>query len=120
MSAEQPKMNLAHPTLARLVSTWAILPPHIRDAIQTLADAGLALSSKPVPDTRVANPGSNGRLFQEQLARRLARQCRSVIQNCLREEEWQDAESEFFDIIAEGTRSLAAAGPHADISGIPK
>lgn len=120
MSAEQPEMNLAHPTLARLAAAWPILPPHIRDAIQTLIDAGLALSSTPVREIRKPNPGSNGRPSHEQLVRRLARQCRGVIQNCLGEEEWQDAESEFFDIIAEGTRSLAAGGPHADIAGIPK
>jgi hypothetical protein len=26
--------------------------------------------------------------------------CRHIIQGCLREEEWQDADREFFDVIA--------------------
>ena len=37
---------------------------------------------------------------REQGAKRLARDCRYIIQGCLRGEEWQDADQELFDIIA--------------------
>ncbi|HVX12080.1 MAG TPA: hypothetical protein VHC22_12940 [Pirellulales bacterium] len=42
------------------------------------------------------------------LARRLARACRRVIQACLREEEWRDADEEFYDVILAGLRELEA------------
>jgi len=38
----------------------------------------------------------------DELAWRLARQCRNVVQACLREEEWGDADAEFVRIISEG------------------
>jgi hypothetical protein len=40
------------------------------------------------------------------LAARLAKRCRQIIQSCLREEEWQDADEEFFDVILEGLRQV--------------
>ncbi len=36
------------------------------------------------------------------LAIRLARQCRNIIQSCLREEEWRDADTEFYRVIRAG------------------
>jgi hypothetical protein len=41
-----------------------------------------------------------------QIAIRVARQCREVIQTCLREEEWADAEEEFRWLILAGLREL--------------
>lgn len=38
----------------------------------------------------------------EALSRRLAGQCRHVVQACLREEEWLDADQEFSSITAAG------------------
>jgi hypothetical protein len=46
------------------------------------------------------------------LARRLARECREIVQSCLREEEWLDAEDEFAKVILSGleeSRSTLAA-----------
>jgi hypothetical protein len=42
------------------------------------------------------------------LARRLARQCREIVQACLREEEWIDAEDEFTKVIVSGLEELLA------------
>jgi hypothetical protein len=36
------------------------------------------------------------------LAWRAARKCREVVQTCLREEEWADADQEFFAVISAG------------------
>jgi hypothetical protein len=36
------------------------------------------------------------------LAIRLARACRSIVQACLREEEWGEADREFYLVILEG------------------
>ena len=36
------------------------------------------------------------------LSIRLARQCRFIIQACLREEEWADADREFYRVIRRG------------------
>ncbi len=33
---------------------------------------------------------------------RLARRCRHIVQACLREEEWADADREFYQVIREG------------------
>ena len=47
------------------------------------------------------------------LALRLARACRQVVQGCLREEEWADADGEFYDIILSGLKELAdGSGDH--------
>lgn len=43
-----------------------------------------------------------------QAAIRIARRCRHVIQVCLREEEWPDADREFYRIIREGLEELLA------------
>ena len=78
------------PTLAQLVEAWPHLPPHIREAILTLVDAaGIKLSSvagKAIPERNEA-------------AWRAARDCRYVVQGCLREEEWRDADLEFYEVI---------------------
>ncbi|WP_165064024.1 hypothetical protein [Paludisphaera rhizosphaerae] len=39
---------------------------------------------------------------------RMARRCRRVVQACLREEEWGDADREFYSIIREGLEALAS------------
>jgi len=75
------------PALAQLVEVWPSLPPHIREAILTLVDAaGIKLSG-------VAGKPRN------EAAWRAARDCRYVVQGCLREEEWKDADEEFYEVI---------------------
>jgi len=41
------------------------------------------------------------------LAQRMARACRHVVQGCLREEEWLDADEAFFEIISAGFEELS-------------
>lgn len=43
------------------------------------------------------------------LSIRLAKQCRNVIQCCLREEEWRDADMEFYRLIRAGLEEFAAS-----------
>jgi hypothetical protein len=101
-----PQGVLLPPALARIAEAWPGLPPHIREAILTLIDATarvpqaaeLSAVSAPTAEARFRD-GYGGGL--EETARRIARQCRHVVQACLREEEWQDADCEFFDIISE-------------------
>lgn len=42
----------------------------------------------------------------EAMARKAARRCRHVIQSCLREEEWRDADNEFYEIIQQALLGL--------------
>jgi hypothetical protein len=45
-----------------------------------------------------------------EIAMRLARECRELIQACLREEEWADAEEEFRWLILAGLKQIEV--PH--------
>jgi hypothetical protein len=38
----------------------------------------------------------------DEAAWRMAQECRGIVQTCLREEEWHDADQEFFRIISRG------------------
>jgi hypothetical protein len=40
------------------------------------------------------------------LAIRVARACRNIVQACLREEEWGDADREFYKLIREGLEEM--------------
>jgi hypothetical protein len=85
------------PCVQGIAAAWAVLQPHIREAILTLVDAAMASStSQPSPNN------STTLSSVEALAWRMAHQCREVVQGCLREEEWADADHEFFCIISEG------------------
>lgn len=78
--------------LTQLVEVWPNLPPHIREAILTLVDAaGIKLPG-------VASKPAIGR---NESAWRAARDCRYIVQDCLREEEWKDADEEFYEVIRE-------------------
>ncbi|HWB11272.1 MAG TPA: hypothetical protein VG826_18730 [Pirellulales bacterium] len=46
------------------------------------------------------------------LALRLARACRRVVQGCLREEEWRDADEEFCRVILVGLREAVDGSGH--------
>jgi hypothetical protein len=95
------------PAVAQIAAAWPGLPPHIRDAILTLVDAGktrnegaaplTSLCLRSVPDCLPQGPPDT-----REIAWQLAQQCRSIVQACLREEEWQDADREFCDVISQG------------------
>jgi hypothetical protein len=90
-------------TVCRIADAWPGLPPHIREAILTLVDAGLCGAQRDrLPDESTdAQRGDLGALASE-----LAWQCRNVVQDCLREEEWPDADEEFCRVIANGLAML--------------
>ena len=46
-----------------------------------------------------------------QLAIRLARACRHIVQACLREEEWGEADREFYKIIRPGLEDMQRSEP---------
>jgi hypothetical protein len=83
------------PSVARIAESWSSLPPYIREAVSALLDVGVASSNA----TRGAI-ASSVRTTTENLAWRIAVECREVVQPCLREEEWPDADREFAAIIS--------------------
>jgi hypothetical protein len=83
------------PAGSHVARAWSDLPPHIREAIVALVDAGM-----PLTDSRPTSNSSGDDKRAADLAWRLARQCREVVQSCLREEEWSDADQTFFAIIS--------------------
>jgi hypothetical protein len=83
--------------VAHIARAWAYLPPHIREAIQTLVDASLPTDQAAGPSVR--NDPIYESVLREQTAWRIAKKCRCIVQTCLREEEWRDADREFFDVI---------------------
>jgi hypothetical protein len=85
------------PAVARIAEAWPSMPPHIREAIATLVDAGMTSS-----DCRQSASGSAEAGSIDALSWRIARQCRAVVQTCLREEEWADADREFCAVISAG------------------
>jgi len=46
------------------------------------------------------------------LALRMARACRRVVQGCLREEEWRDADEEFCRVIVAGLKEAVDGSGH--------
>lgn len=92
------------PAVARIADAWLILPPHIREAIQTLVDAAL-------PVERAGASGGNfpersSTVVTEEVAWRMAQECRGVVQCSLREEEWQDADRELFAVIRSSLKDI--------------
>jgi len=87
--------------LQRVVASWGAMPDAIRIAVMALAGTVvLRRDGPPVPTQR-------SRSAEDAIAWRRARECREVVQGCLREEEWQDADREFFEVIAKGFREIA-------------
>lgn len=91
------------PAVMRIAEFWSSLPPHIRETITTLVDAS---APKPPVSNAAGSPDlskdDRSQVGLDDLARRLAKECRHVVQGCLREEEWRDADEEFLGIIAAG------------------
>ena len=52
-------------------------------------------------------------------ALRMAWRCRRVVQGCLREEEWADADTEFHAIIMKGLRKLLKNNQKKVARGLP-
>jgi hypothetical protein len=84
-----------------ITKSWSVLPPHVQEAISTLVEAGLAVA-KTFVNRDASRSLPNGSFYRTQTARRLARECRNIVQACLREEEWRDADDEFSAIIKAG------------------
>jgi hypothetical protein len=80
-------------SMACIADAWPVLPPHIREAILTLVDAGA--HSHCNATSPFGGPVKG-------LAWRIARQCRGIVQGCLRADEWGDADREFFAVLSEG------------------
>jgi len=113
-----PASVLAPPELVRIADAWPALLPHIREAILTLADAGLDVdraSSADEPSSETTTTSLTRYDFDE-VARRVAKECRYIVQACLREEEWQDAEEEFVELIADGIAELSIRSKPSDAS----
>ncbi len=113
--------NLSHcesvphpPAVAWIADAWPGLPPHIREAVLTLVDAGLMSTvsnglgqfSRQEPVKGGADPNGPD---TNAVAWRIARQCRDIVQGCLREEEWHDADLEFFAQIKNGIAELTSS-----------
>lgn len=91
------------PGLIRIAETWLSLPPHIREAIQTLVDAASPIDQERPSDHPASKRNAD---LTGEAAWQMARECRSVVQSCLREEEWKDADQEFFAVISNGLARL--------------
>ena len=72
---------------------WPQLPEAVRTAITMLVKTNVSN----VQDLESVAKERQKR--REELAMRLAQDCRCIVQGCLREEEWQDADHEFYDVI---------------------
>ncbi|HMO84763.1 MAG TPA: hypothetical protein PKC18_07580 [Lacipirellulaceae bacterium] len=77
-------------SLRRVAEAWPLLPPHVREAILTLVDAAGVCCR-----TATGRSGAS----TDDTARQAAIECRQIVQACLREEEWQDADEEFYNVI---------------------
>jgi hypothetical protein len=85
--------------VAHIAQAWPDLPPHIRETILTLVDAGrIDCHGNGIAAVSTVRRSKD----IDFLANRLAKECRYVIQGCLREEEWADADREFFAVLAQG------------------
>jgi hypothetical protein len=87
------------PPVIEIATVWVVLPPHTREAIVTLIPAGVASSNSRASDLPKLSS-------VEAMAWRVARECREVVQSCLREEEWAGADREFFKVIVNGITQL--------------
>lgn len=81
------------PELQLVLSGWHKLPKAVQSAIAMLIRAN-------VPDLAESGSAAQHRgREREEIAMQIARDCRYIIQSCLREEEWQDADQEFYEVI---------------------
>ena len=95
-----PSVASSDADLQRIIAAWDALPQAIRVAVMAVI-ATVASATDHSPLAQGNRPGL------DEIARRTARKCRQEVQGCLREEEWLDADQEFFDIIISEMRSAA-------------
>ena len=76
--------------VAYIAEVWDTFPPHINDAIGTLIGASIPHGHHAVRPEGFEPDG---------VAWAVAHQSRSIVQACLREEEWHDVDLEFFEVI---------------------
>ena len=86
-----------------LARNWARLSGQLQAAILGIVESPEVALSRDHQLPSLAPVSSH---YIEQLARSLAHRCRSIVQCCLREEEWIDADGEFFAIIQEGLQEV--------------
>jgi hypothetical protein len=88
--------------LQRVIAAWDALPQAIRAAV-------MAVIGTVAPRTDHSPLlAQQSRAGLGDTARRLARECREIVQGCLREEEWQDADQEFAKVIRAGLMAAKA------------
>lgn len=88
--------STSDPTLHWVVKNWDQLPPLVIELIQRISTLTLGTPTEPSYPIK-------------KFARMCARRCRSIVQGCLREEEWLDADLEFYGAIEdEIQRSLTS------------
>lgn len=100
--ANRLSLALIDADLQWLVRAWPALPEAVRRPIIALTQA----CQPPAEQSPTAMNSSNQ---LEELCWSLARDCRGVVQACLREEEWRDADAEFFDAIYSGLQQVSHA-----------
>jgi hypothetical protein len=67
---------------------------------------GRRLPYRPIGEARMFMPNQTALPEIHEAAIRIARRCRHIIQACLREEEWGDADREFYLIASEELEAL--------------
>jgi hypothetical protein len=93
--------------LQRLIAAWHTLPNAIRTAVLALVGTVVSQMEGSMSPVEHRRPDLEGTIW------RLARECRQIVQGCLREEEWRDADSEFYSVIRNGLTEIWADLPHS-------
>jgi hypothetical protein len=60
------------------------------------------LPEDPASNSHAVLHSQQASTISDETAWRIAQECREIVQSCLREEEWGDADREFFRIISGG------------------
>ena len=108
-------VSIQNDRLDILISAWHRLSDHLQAALVAIIESPeLALPAGNSVSRSDASSSVQLPILAdgiEPLARALAYRCRSIVQSCLREEEWTDADQEFFIAILDGIRSWETSIP---------
>jgi hypothetical protein len=88
MDTQSQLLSSIGPDLQAVMSGWNRLPDAVRTAITMLVRANVP----ELPDPEKVNDERDKN--RKAAAMQIARDCRFIVQRCLREEEWQDADQE--------------------------